>query len=73
MKIVFTEAEKGSGNYRKIVIDKIKEAFPKKDLGVLINCAVSFFINSSLKSFLKQDVNHLFRHSNIKMKNTLIT
>ena len=42
MKIVFTEADKSSGNYRKNVIDKIKEVFPEKDIGVLINCTVNF-------------------------------
>ena len=41
MKIVFTEAENSSGDYRKIVIDRIKEVFPQKDLGVLINCSVN--------------------------------
>jgi hypothetical protein len=51
MKIVFTEADKSSGNFRKIVIDKIKEVFPQKDIGVLINCTVIFHLFQPKKVF----------------------
>jgi hypothetical protein len=58
MKVVFTEAESSSGNFRKIVIDKIKETFPKKDMGVLINCSVIFYQYLSPRKYSIQDASH---------------
>ena len=56
-----------------MVIDKIKQVFPNKDLGILINCAVFFLVYYSLKSSLKLDANLLSKLLMGKMSNTLIT
>ena len=70
MKIVFTEADKSSGNYRKMVIEKIKDTFPNMGFGVLINCSVYYFLKISRRNCTTQGVKLLLRLFSTTMKNT---